>query len=270
MRVAILAGGWGTRLSEETDVRPKPMVEIGGRPILWHIMKHFYVFGHDTFSIALGYKGEQIKRWAIDMANFEGDLRVSTSRRKIEKLNGGLPDWSMDLVQTGLDTNTGGRVKRLRDSVGERTFILAWGDGVSNVDLARMRSFHRSHGKLATVMIVRPPARFGHVTLDGDRISAFEEKPQTSEGWINGGVFVLEPQVFDYIEGDDTAFEKAPMENLARDGELMAYRHVGYWQCMDTIRDKRMLEKTWLSGDAPWKTWEDDRCASWSPAIVAT
>ena len=270
MKVAILAGGWGTRLSEETDFRPKPMVEIGGRPMLWHIMTYFSVFGYDTFSIALGYKGEHIKRWAIDMATFEGDLKISTSERKIENHSAAIPNWSMDLVQTGLTTNTGGRIKRLRSSVGEETFFLAWGDGVSNVDLSNMLSFHLSHKKLATVMIVRPPARFGHVRLDGDRISTFEEKPQTAEGWINGGVFILEPQVFDYIEGDDTAFEKAPMKNLARDGQLMAYRHEGFWQCMDTLRDKRTLEEIWRSGDAPWKTWKDDGHVSWSPAIVAT
>ena len=246
------------------------MVEIGGRPILWHIMMHFYASGFDAFSIALGYKSEHIKRWAMDMAKFEGNLRISTSDGTVESLDGNRPDWSMDLVETGLYTNTGGRVKRLRNSVGRGTFLLSWGDGVSNVDLSKMLSFHRNHGKLATVMIVRPPARFGHVSLDGDRISAFEEKPQTSEGWINGGVFVLEPQVFDYIEGDDTAFEKAPMENLALDGQLMAYRHEGFWQCMDTLRDKRTLEKIWQSGDAPWETWRNHRCVSWSPAIVAT
>lgn len=246
------------------------MVEIGGRPMLWHIMMHFHAFGYREFAIALGYKGEHIKRWAADMASFEGDLRISTSDGTVERLDADRPDWSVHLVETGLDTNTGGRLKRLRHSVGPGTFFLAWGDGVSNVDLAKMLAFHRAHGKIATAMIVRPPARFGHVTLDGDRISAFEEKLQAAEGWINGGVFVLEPQVFDYIEGDETAFERAPMENLARDGQLMAFRHEGFWQCMDTLRDKRTLEEIWRSGEAPWETWKDDRCASWSPAIVAT
>jgi glucose-1-phosphate cytidylyltransferase len=159
------------------------------------------------------------------------------------------------LIDTGLDTNTGGRVKRLAPHLSDDTFILAWGDGVSDVDLPGMLAFHRAHGKLATALVVRPPARFGHMSLDGDRVTMFEEKPPASEGWINGGLLVLEPQVFDYIDGDDTAFEKAPMENLARDGQLMAYRHEGYWQCMDTLREKRLLESIWESGDAPWKTW---------------
>ncbi|MCH2076443.1 MAG: glucose-1-phosphate cytidylyltransferase [Rhodobacteraceae bacterium] len=270
MRVALLAGGLGSRLSEETDVRPKPMVEIGGKPILWHIMMHYYASGFDEFAIALGYKSEYIKRWAVDMATLEGDLRVSPKSGTVENFAPNAPDWTMDLVETGLSTNTGGRVRRLRHHVGQGTFFLAWGDGVYDVDLHKMAAFHRAHGKAATVMIVQPPARFGHVALDGGQITAFKEKPAKSEGWINGGVFCLEPRVFDYIADDDTAFEREPLENLARDGQLMAYRHEGFWQCMDTLQEKRLLEDIWQSGEAPWKTWRDRQCASWSPAIVAT
>ncbi|SFR38870.1 glucose-1-phosphate cytidylyltransferase [Yoonia tamlensis] len=234
MKVAVLAGGYGTRLSEETDLRPKPMVEIGGQPILWHILKHFSAFGLDDFTIALGYKGECIKRWALDFSP---------------------ADLAIDLVETGRDTNTGGRIKRLAPHLGDGAFILAYGDGVSSVDLQGMLAFHRAHGKCATVMVVRPPARFGHLSLDGDRVTQFEEKPPEAEGWINGGLFILEPAVFDYIDGDDIAFENAPMENLARDGQLMAYRHAGFWQCMDTLREKRLLESIWQNGQAPWKVW---------------
>lgn len=264
MRVALLAGGLGTRLSEETELRPKPMVEIGGRPILWHIMMHFYAYGHSDFAIALGYKAEVIKKWMVDLAQYEGDLKVSTVHGDVERLSGERPGWNVDLVETGLYTNTGGRVKRLSHTVENQTFFLAWGDGVHNVDLNKLLAFHKSHGKLATVTIVHPPARFGHVALSGDNVVAFEEKPQAAEGWINGGLFVLEPQVFDYIEGAETAFERAPMENLAGDGQLMAYRHEGYWQCMDTLRDKRLLEETWHKGDAPWATWEKEplKCVS--------
>jgi glucose-1-phosphate cytidylyltransferase len=231
------------------------MVEIGGQPILWHILKHFSTFGLYDFTIALGYKGECIKRWATDLANAEGNLRVSTRNGQGAQLDDRPLNWTINLIDTGLDTNTGGRVKRLAPHLGDDTFILAWGDGVSDVDLPGMLAFHRAHGKLATALAVRPPIRFGHMSLDGDRVTMFEEKPPASEGWINGGLFVLEPQVFDYIDGNDTAFEKAPMENLARDGQLMAYRHEGFWQCMDTLREKRLLESIWQSGDAPWKTW---------------
>jgi glucose-1-phosphate cytidylyltransferase len=255
MKVAVLAGGYGTRLSEETDLRPKPMVEIGGQPILWHILKHFSTFGLDDFTIALGYRGECIKRWALDFARLDGGLRVSTKDGQVAQIDDLHPDWAINLIDTGLDTNTGGRVKRLAPYLGNATFVLALCDGVSDVDVPGMLAFHQAHGKLATALVVRPPARFGHMTLDGDRVTIFEEKPAKSEGWINGGLLILEPQVFDYIDGDATALEKTPMENLARDGQLMAYRHEGFWQCMDTLREKRLLESIWQSGEAPWKTW---------------
>ena len=259
MKVAILAGGVGSRISEETEVKPKPMVEIGGRPILWHIMKHYSRYGHRDFVIALGYKGEVIKRYMLDYAALHSDLRVGLKTGEVTRSgngNGAVPDdWTVDLVDTGADTATGGRIKRLAPFVGDETFMLTWGDGVSNVDLDRLLAFHRSHGKLATLTAVRPPARFGHLEIDGDIVTEFSEKPQLGEGWINGAFFVLEPGVFDYVEGDATQWEREPLERLAADGELRAYRHDDFWQCMDTLRDKKLLEELWSNG-APWRTWE--------------
>jgi glucose-1-phosphate cytidylyltransferase len=260
VKVAILAGGVGSRISEETEARPKPMVEIGGRPILWHIMKHYSHYGHSDFVIALGYKGEVIKRYMLEYASLHSDLRVGLKtgeviRNRNGNGNGFEPDdWTVDLVDTGADTATGGRIKRLAPYVGDETFMLTWGDGVSNVDLDALLAFHRSHGRLATLTAVRPPARFGHLELDGDAISEFSEKPQLGEGWINGAFFVLEPGVFDYVDGDATQWEREPLERLARDGQLMAYRHEDFWQCMDTLRDKKLLEELWQNG-APWRTW---------------
>jgi len=256
MKVAILAGGVGTRLAEETVIRPKPMVEIGGRPILWHVMKHYAGYGHTDFAIALGYKGECIKKYFVDYASLVGSLHVDMKTAHVRRDNSDSLDWKVNLVETGKDTLTGGRIKRLAPVIGDETFMLTWGDGVSNVDLDKLLAFHRSHGKIATVTSVRPPARFGHMEFDGDRVVSFQEKPQTAEGWINGAFFVLEPRVMDYIEGDATQWEKAPLEGLARDGELMAYKHDGFWQCMDTLRDKKLLEELWDAGDAPWKSWE--------------
>ncbi|MEX2218541.1 MAG: glucose-1-phosphate cytidylyltransferase [Phycisphaerales bacterium] len=257
MKVAILAGGVGTRLAEETEIKPKPMVEIGGRPILWHIMKHYAAFKHRDFYVALGYKGDYIKRYFVDFCSLESDLRVDTGSGGIHRLTDGRkPDWSVHLIDTGLHTNTGGRIKRLAPYIGNETFMLTWGDGLSNVNLDELLAFHRRHGKLATVTAVRPPARFGHLEFEGDRVMSFSEKPQTSEGWINGAFFVLEPKVFEYIEGDDTQWEKAPLERLSRDGQLMAYRHESFWQCMDTLRDKKLLQDLWDAGSAPWKSWE--------------
>lgn len=256
MKVAILAGGVGSRLAEETEVRPKPMVEIGGRPILWHIMMHYYRYGFDDFVIALGYKGDYIKKYFVDYAHLQGDLTVDFRTGKLTHENGKLPQWTVRMVDTGIPTLTGGRIKRLQPVIGNERFMLTWGDGVSDVDLKKLLDFHRSHGKLATVTVVRPTARFGHVEFDGDRVKEFSEKPQAAEGWINGAFFVLEPQVFDYIEGDATQFEKEPMERLAREGQLMAYRHTSFWQCMDTLRDKKLLQDLWDSGKPPWKTWE--------------
>jgi glucose-1-phosphate cytidylyltransferase len=257
MKVAILAGGVGSRLAEETEIKPKPMVEIGGRPILWHIMKHYYEYGYKDFVIALGYKGEVIKKYMVDYCSLNGNLRVELKSGKVETHGSYIPDWRVDLVDTGVSTLTGGRIKRLAPFIGKETFMLTWGDGVSDVDLNRLLAFHRSHGKLATLTAVRPPARFGHLVFNGDRIEQFSEKPQTGEGWINGAFFVLEPQVFDYIDGDDTQWEREPLERLSADGQLMAYRHTSFWQCMDTLRDKKLLEDLWQHGGAPWKIWKD-------------
>lgn len=256
MKVAILAGGVGTRLAEETVVKPKPMVEIGGRPILWHIMMHYAKYGYNDFVIALGYKGEYIKQYMRDYASLHGSMRVNLKSGKVTQHDEVHLDWNVDLIDTGIDTLTGGRIKRLKPYLNNERFMLTWGDGVSTVDLHKLLAFHKSHGKLATVTAVRPTARFGHLVFEGDMVREFSEKPQTAEGWINGAFFVLEPQVMDYIEGDATQFEHAPMESLARDGQLMAYKHDGFWQCMDTLRDKKLLEDLWQAGKAPWKSWE--------------
>jgi len=252
MKVAILAGGVGSRLSEETEVKPKPMVEIGGMPILWHIMRHYSHYSHNEFVIALGYKGSVIKKYMVDYCSLSSNLTVKLKTGDIKVHDSDKPDWTVDLVDTGTETLTGGRIKRLAPHLGNETFMLTWGDGVSDVNLAELLKFHRSHGKLATMTAVRPPARFGHLEFDGDRIASFTEKPQTQEGWINGAFFVLEPKVFDYIEGDITQWEKEPLENLAAEGQLMAYRHSSFWQCMDTLRDKKLLQSLWDSGNPPW------------------
>jgi glucose-1-phosphate cytidylyltransferase len=256
MKVAILAGGQGTRLAEETAVRPKPMVEIGGRPILWHIMKHYAHFGFTEFVIALGYKGECIKRYFLDCLALESDLTVDLGMRTVRHHQVERSDWVVDLIDTGESSGTGGRIRRLKPHLGDGTFMVTWGDGVSDVDLRALLAFHNSHGRLATMTVVRPPARFGRVVLDGPRIVEFKEKPTSGEGWINGAFFVLEPGVFDYIEGDETMLEQEPLERLAADGELMAYRHSSFWQCMDTIRDKALLQALWEGPRPPWKVWE--------------
>jgi glucose-1-phosphate cytidylyltransferase len=255
VKVGILAGGVGTRLVEETEVKPKPMVEIGGRPILWHIMKHYAHFGHHDFVVALGYKGDHIKRYMVDYCSLASDVTVNLGNGNVHVHDGPRDDWTVELIDTGQATLTGGRIRRLAPYLGDETFMLTWGDGVSDVDISRLIDFHRSHGKLATLTAVRPPARFGHLEMDGDQITEFSEKPQTGEGWINGAFFILEPQVFDYIAGDETQWEKEPLEQLAKDGQLMAYRHEGFWQCMDTLRDKRLLQDLWDTGEAPWKVW---------------
>lgn len=255
MKVAILAGGFGTRLAEETEIKPKPMVEIGGRPILWHIMKHYAHFGYHEFVVALGYKGEYIKRWMKDYYALEGDMTVNTKTGEVKLYDNGTAEWIVNLVDTGLNTLTGGRIKRLKPWLGEGTFMLTWGDGVSDVDLKDLLAFHHLHGKLATITAVRPSARYGHLEFEGDTVTSFSEKPQTTEGWINGAFFVLEPGVFDYIDGDQTMWEHEPLTNLARDGQLVAYKHPSFWQCMDTLREKHILQTLWDSGNPPWKLW---------------
>jgi glucose-1-phosphate cytidylyltransferase len=257
MQVAILAGGTGSRLSEETVAKPKPMVEVGGRPMLWHIMKYYAHWGHKDFVIALGYKGEYIKRYFVEYSSLSPDLTISFADGMVQRHENGssMEDWTVRLIDTGIYSQTGGRIKRLAPHLGDETFMLTWGDGVSTVDLDALVEFHRSHGKLATLTAVRPPARFGHLELDGDRIMEFSEKPQLGEGWINGAFFVLEPGVFDYIDGDQTHFERGPLERLAVDGQLMAFRHHDFWQCMDTLREKMLLDQLWESGEAPWKVW---------------
>lgn len=237
MKAAILVGGRGERLSEETVYRPKPMVEIGGRPLLWHIMMHYHAYGFSDFAIALGYKGNVVRQWFSDHARTP------------------ISDWNVDLVDTGPDTNTGGRIKALEHVLGRNRFFLTWGDGVSDVDLHALLAFHQSHGRLATVTAVRPPPRFGHLQLEDNRVIDFKEKPRNTREWINGAFFVLEPEVFDLISGPETPFEGTPLETLAREGELMAYKHHGFWQCMDTLKDKQRLEDLWNNGDAPWATW---------------
>jgi glucose-1-phosphate cytidylyltransferase len=258
MKVGILAGGLGSRLAEETDVRPKPMVEIGAMPVLWHIMKMYEHYGMKDFVVALGYKGEYIKRYMVDYCSLSGDLTVQLNTGNVLSRGSSAPEWQVDLIDTGQKTNTGGRIKRIAPAMGDETFMLTWGDGVSDINLAELLKFHRSHGKLLTLTAVRPPARFGalEITADG-QVTRFQEKPQIGEGWINGAFFVCEPGIADYIEGDATLFEKEPLENLAADGELMAYQHTGFWQCMDTMRDKVLLNTLWESGKAPWKTWDD-------------
>jgi glucose-1-phosphate cytidylyltransferase len=255
MKIAILAGGVGSRLAEETEVKPKPMVEVGGEPLLWHVMKIYAHYGFDDFVVALGYKGEQIKRWMVDYCSLSSDLTVQLGDGQVTVHDGDREDWTVDLIDTGQSTNTGGRIKRLEPHLGVGTFMLTWGDGVADIDIPALLEFHRSHGKLATLTAARPPARFGHMELDGGRVTEFSEKPQTGEGWINGAFFVLEPEIFDYIDGDDTQWEKEPLEKLAKDGELMAYRHYGFWQCMDTLRDRKLLESLWSNEQAPWKVW---------------
>ncbi len=259
MKAVILAGGLGTRLSEETSVKPKPMVEIGGFPILWHIMKTYYSQGVDEFIICCGYKGFVIKEFFANYWLHRSDVTFSFDGeyRDIEIHNNGAEQWKVTLVDTGELTLTGGRIKRVRDFIGDETFFLTYGDGVGNIDIQQSLEFHRQHGKLATLTAVQPPGRFGAFILDGDNpaIQRFHEKPEGGNAWINGGYFVLEPDVIDYIEGDSTTWEQEPMERLANEQQLNAFRHAGFWQPMDTLRDKNHLEALWASGEAPWKTW---------------
>jgi glucose-1-phosphate cytidylyltransferase len=256
MKVVILAGGLGTRLAEETEVKPKPMVEIGGRPILWHIMKIYSAHGYKEFVIALGYKGEVIKDYFLNYHRLCNDLSISLKNGQVEVHGNNHEDWTIHLIDTGLRTQTGGRLKRLASWIGNETFMLTYGDGVANVNIKDLVAFHRSHGKMATVTAARPPSRFGGLSFAGDFVAEFIEKPQIGEGWISGGFFVLEPEVLDLIEGDSTIFEREPLERLAHTGHLAAYRHDDFWQCMDNVRDVRLLEELWATDRALWKVWE--------------
>jgi glucose-1-phosphate cytidylyltransferase len=253
--VVILCGGMGTRLSELTEIRPKPMIEIGDQPVLWHIMKTYAAFGFREFVLALGYKGEFIKDYFINYRCRAHSLTIHLGTGDVTMHGGECEDWTVHLLDTGGRTLTGGRVKRAAQFVGDRPFLLTYGDGVCNLNILDLIALHRRQGKLATVTAVRPPARFGGISFDGELVASFEEKPQIGEGWINGGYFVLEPAVADYIEGDDTIWEREPMEKLAAEGQLSAHRHDGFWQCMDTLRDVQLLEALWRKDAAPWKNW---------------
>lgn len=258
MSIVLLAGGLGTRLQEETTSRPKPMVEIGGRPILWHIMKHFAHHGQDEFNIACGYMGDFIKNYFLDQYNLSGDLSIDFGRNVVARKETEAESWRVNLFDTGIDTQTGGRLLRLKSRLDSGTFMLTYGDGVSDVDVEALLDFHRSHGRLATVTAVRPPARFGGLIMNGDFVDHFTEKPVSGEGWINGGFLVLEPGIFDYLSSDRDSLEADALERVAADGQLAAYRHDGFWQCMDTLRDKHYLQRLWDEDRAPWRTWDRD------------
>lgn len=260
MKVVILAGGFGTRISEETGIRPKPMVEIGDKPILWHIMKVYSFYGINEFIICCGYKGNMIKEYFSNYFLYSSDVTFDMKNNKMKVHNMNSEPWNVTLIDTGENTMTGGRLKRVKDYIGDETFCLTYGDGVCNVNINELIMFHKNHGKLATLTSVRQPGRFGVFTLHSNetQINYFKEKPKgdtDGTAWINGGYFVLEPEVFDYIEGDNTIFEKEPLENLATSGNLFAFKHSDFWQPMDTLRDKNVLEEFWESGNAPWKIW---------------
>ena len=251
MKVILLAGGFGTRLAEYTDVIPKPMVPVGGKPILWHIMKSYAYFGHKDFYVALGYKAEVIKEYFLNYRALNSDFMVDLASGNVTPHQVDLVDWKVTLVNTGDSSMTGGRVKRMQSFIGNETCMITYGDGVANIDIDALLAFHRSHGKMVTVSAVRPTARFGELELDGDCVTSFKEKPQMHEGWINGGYFVVEPDFFDLIDNDSTMLEREPLEKAAEAGELMSYRHKGFWHCMDTKRDHELLESLWVKG-APW------------------
>ena len=256
MKAIILAGGMGTRLSEETNLRPKPMVEVGGKPILWHIMNIYATHGVKEFIVGLGYKGEMIKEYFLNFYAINNDVSIDLATGKTTIHDGNQPNWKVHLVDTGLNTQTGGRLRRLKSWLAnDETFLFTYGDGVADIDIGAAIKFHESHGKLATVTTVRTPARFGRIGFEGDQVANFNEKPQSGEGWINGGFFVLNKKVIDYIDGDDTSWEREPSERLVREGQLVGYKHNSFWSCMDTLREKTYLEDLWQSGKAPWKIW---------------
>ena len=252
MKVVILAGGFGSRLSEYTESIPKPMVSIGGKPILWHIMKSFAYFGHSDFYLALGYKTEVIKEYFLNYRTLNADFTVDLGTGSLTPHQQDEVDWKVTLVDTGLNTMTGGRVKRMKSFIGNEAFLLTYGDGLSDVNLEALLKFHKNHGKLITMTAVRPAAKFGELKLNRDQVSSFEEKPQLHEGWVNGGFFVMEPECMDLIEGDTTMLEREPLVAAAKQGNLIAYRHEGFWQCMDTKRDNDLLNKLWNTNKAPW------------------
>ena len=255
MKVVILAGGFGSRLSEETHLRPKPMVEIGGRPIIWHIMKHYSHHGFNEFVICLGYMGYVIKEYFVNYYLHLSDITVDVKTNSYTTHDSKAEPWKVTLVDTGAETMTGGRVRRAAPFLNNEPFFLTYGDGVGDVDLEAELAFHRSHNKLMTVLAVQPSGRFGALALDGNAVHTFAEKPAGDGNWINGGFFICEPGVIDYIAGDDTIFERDPVENLARDGQIQAFKHEGFWRPMDTLRDKNELQDLWDTGKAPWKTW---------------
>jgi len=253
MKVIILAGGFGTRLSEYTETIPKPMVTVGGKPIIWHIMRSYAHFGHKDFYLALGYKAEVIKEYFLHYRSLNADFTVDLSNGSISSHQTDETDWKVTLVHTGLESQTGGRVKRLQKFIGNEPFMLTYGDGVADIDLDALLKFHKHHEKMVTVSAVHPGARFGEIEMQEQRVISFQEKPQTGQGWINGGYFIIEPEFFDLIEGDQTILEREPLEKVAAMEQLMAFHHDGYWQCMDTKRDRVQLEELWESGHAPWK-----------------
>jgi len=257
MKVVLLAGGYGTRLSEETDLRPKPMVEIGGKPILWHIMKIYSHYGFNEFVILLGYKGYYIKEYFANYFLHQSDVTIDLSNNKMEVLNNTSEPWKVTLLDTGLDTMTGGRIKRAQNFIGNEPFMLTYGDGVSDIDISQLVAFHKSHGKTITMTSAQPEGRFGALNIeDGDKVTHFMEKPKGDGHWINAGFLVCEPKVFDYLtEGDSTVFEQAPLRNLANDGEIHTFKHDGFWKPMDTLKDKNDLNSLWNENRAPWKVW---------------
>ncbi len=253
MKVLILAGGLGTRLSEYTESIPKPMVMVGRKPILWHIMKTYAKYDFKNFYIALGYKSEVIKEYFLNYRTLNSDFTVDLFNGSIETHQQDTVDWKVNLVDTGLNSMTGGRIKRMQDLIGDETFLLTYGDAVADINISELIKFHKNHGKMVTVSAVRPEARFGELGIEDNTVNSFKEKPQTSKGWINGGYFVVEPEFFKFIENDETILEKAPLEKVAQMGELMSYQHEGFWQCMDTKRDKELLDNLWEADNAPWK-----------------
>jgi glucose-1-phosphate cytidylyltransferase len=256
MKVLILAGGFGTRLSEETDIRPKPMVQIGGKPILWHIMKIYSTYGFNDFVLLLGYKGYYIKEYFANYFLHQSDVTIDMQTGKMEVLNNSSEPWRITLLDTGLDTMTGGRVKKAQQIVGDEPFMLTYGDGVSDINIDELVKFHKAHGKAITMSSTQPEGRFGALNLDGEKVESFLEKPKGDGGWINIGFFVCEPKVFDYIDdGEEVVFEQAPLKNLALDGEMFTFKHNGFWKPMDSLKDKNDLNKLWDNSKAPWKTW---------------